>query len=330
MNGSLPRYRIHGLTIATAVPLKLPLPPSSAPVDVTVRRLEEPVFNDWEDIPPAFVSPVRLSDGESAVLLFRRPEVDLLRCTRVADFYVWEDRIDCMPLNPAREFAMEIFLLGGALAYWLERRGSLVLHASAVAIAERAVAFPAMNQTGKTSLAASLMRLDHPLISDDLLRLEFESGAIVAHPGHPQMRMWPEVAAHFVGNCERFDRVNPEISKRRIPVGGEGFGRFCDGPRSLGSVYLPMRRRPGDPSKDIEIRPVRPGEALIELVRCSFLPGISHAAGFQTRRVQHLARLVREVPVRGLLYPHGLTDLARVSEAVLADVGDSGPSRGGH
>ena len=324
----LPRHRAYSLTLVVDFPLRTRLPGSSDPVDLTVSRVEKPSLSGWEHQTPTFVSPVRMEDGRSTILLYRMGDVDVLRCTGVADFYVWEDRIDCSPLDPALGFAIEIFLLGIVLAYWLERRGSPMLHASAVAVEDRAVAFLATNRAGKSSLAATLMQAGHPLLTDDLLRLDVEE-SFAAHPGYPQMRMWPEVAEHFVGGFEDLDLVHPELTKRRVPVGPEGFGEFCDGARPLARVYLPTRREAGDRSSAIEIRPIAPGQALIELVRGSFLPRITQAAGFQERRLARLTRLAREVPMRELIYPSGLSSLPRVREAVLADLeGSQVPAAG--
>lgn len=318
MNG-LPRHRAYGLTLGLGFPLTTRLPGSTDPFDLTVKLVDEPPLAGWEHRIPTFVSPVPMDDGRSTILLYRMPEADVLRCTDVADFYLWKDRIDCLPLDPAFGFAIEIHLLGLVLAYWLERRGSPMLHASAVAVRDRAVAFLATNRAGKSSLAATLMQVGHPLLTDDLLRLDVEN-AFAAHPGYPQMRMWPEIAEHFLGGFADLDLVHPELTKRRIPVGPQGFGEFCERPCPLTRVYLPTRRNPGDPAQAVEIRPVPSGQALIELVRSSFLPRITQAAGFQEGRMSRLARIAREVPMRELIYPSGLARLPRVRDAVLADL----------
>ncbi|HUP01090.1 MAG TPA: hypothetical protein VM737_06170 [Gemmatimonadota bacterium] len=324
----LSQRRAYGLTLALDFPLRTRLPGSSDPLDLTIRLVEKPPLSGWERRNPTFVSPVRMEDGRSTILLYRMGEVDVLSCTGVADFYVWEDRIEFSPLDPALGFAIEIFLLGIVLAYWLERRGSPMLHASAVAIEGRAVAFLATNRAGKSSLAATLMQVGHPLLTDDLLRLDVNE-TVAAYPGYPQMRMWPEVAEHFLDRFEDLDLVHPELTKRRVPVGRGGLGEFCDGTRPLGRIYLPTRRDAGDPSSAVEIRPVPPGQALIELVRGSFLPRITQAAGFQERRLGRLARLARDVPMRELIYPSGLSSLPAVREAVLADLDGSRMPRSG-
>ena len=70
---------------------------------------------------------------------------------------------------------------------------------------------------------------------------------------------------------------------------------------------------------NIRIEPIPSSEALIELVRESFLVRILHAAGIQEARLERLGRLVEEVPVRRLIYPSGLERLPSVLEAIRED-----------
>ena len=57
------------------------------------------------------------------------------------------------------------------------------LHASAVAIAGRAVAFTAPSGTGKTSIAMHLVARGAGLLTDDVLVVETTPSALLAHPG---------------------------------------------------------------------------------------------------------------------------------------------------
>ena len=53
------------------------------------------------------------------------------------------------------------------------------------------------NQSGKSGLAAALMAAGHPMLSDDVLPIQDVDGELRARSGYPQMRMWPDEAAHF-------------------------------------------------------------------------------------------------------------------------------------
>jgi len=214
---------------------------------------------------------------------------------------------------------VEIRLLGPVLSYWMERLGLLALHASAVGIGQRAIGFLASHGGGKSGLAAGLMRYGHPLLTDDILPVEERDGTFFGRPGYPQMRMWPDAAAHFLGDWEELPLVLPEIAKRRVPVGPAlegGFGSFHPDSLPITALYVPERRQDGP----IEIREVLRSEGLLELVRHSFSPRLVEAAGLQPRRFDLFARLVQRVPIRRLVYPSGFHRLPEVAEAVLRDL----------
>jgi hypothetical protein len=215
---------------------------------------------------------------------------------------------------------VEIHLLGSVFSFWLEREEIPALHASAVVAGERAVAFLSTSHGGKSSLAAALMQAGCPLLTDDLLPLEFRGGTLVGRPGYPQMRLWPEEARCFLGYAEGLERVHPDYAKRRVPIGTGGFGTFADSPHPLTCIYLPERRDVGETK--VEILPVAPPDALMTLLRHSFTPRIVAAIGLQPQRLDFFSQLVRDVPLRRLVYPSGRQHLGWVREALLEDMGD--------
>lgn len=220
-----------------------------------------------------------------------------------------------MSLEGARLDLAELRFLGPVLSYWFERRGAPTLHAAAVAVNGRAVAFLSRHGGGKSGLAAAMVQAGFPLLTDDLLVLEETAERWEVRPAYPEMRMWPDEAAHFVGPPEGLPLVQADSEKRRVAVGDGGFGSFLDASTPLACIYLASRRPGGD--GDIEIRPVSRSEALIELVRHSFSPRLVEAAGLQPTRLDRLARLVRAVPVRRLVYPSGfdrLPDIVNLME----------------
>ncbi len=284
-----------GLDLATGVPLATPLsPPLGAGRPLRV------VPDD--DAPPR--------DAPRAGLRF----------PGAAEFRFWDHRIGYRLIGPVDPSVLEILLLGQVLSYWLELRGIVVLHASAVVIDGAAVAFLASNRGGKTSLAASFLEAGYPLLSDDILPIELELGTPCARSAYPQMRMWPGEATRFVGTASGLPRVHPELEKRRISVGSGGFGRFDGRPRPLSRIYLPQRTDLGPSST--RVRPAPPAEAVIELVRHSFVADlIADHHDLVSQRIETLGRLAATVPVRRLEYPSGYDRLNAVREAILADLG---------
>lgn len=312
--------RLYGITLASDFPFAAPFAAAGSPEpDLTFSVcLEAPVPGLWQQERPVYRSPWRTEDGESASFLYRAPGFEVLRFPGVLDFYLWPDRIVCHLVDPQSQFLVEIRLLGPVLAYWLEQRGAAALHASAVVVGDRTAVFLSTHGGGKTGLAAALLRAGGALLTDDLLPVEERGGVFLGHPGYPQMRMWPDEATWFLGGCDDLPLVHPELSKRRVPVGPDGFGAFRDRPAPLARFYLPDRRP--EPHGAVEIHPVAPRDAVIELVRHSFSPFLVEAAGLQPGRFDRFARLARQVPVRRLSYPSGFDRLSSVVEALLHDL----------
>lgn len=88
--------------------------------------------------------------------------------------------------------AIRLFLLGSALGLALHQRGSLLLHASAVAIDGMAIAFMGDQGEGKSTLAAHcVIHEGAKLVGDDTLVVSFDGeGRPWAQPGIPVLKLW--------------------------------------------------------------------------------------------------------------------------------------------
>ncbi len=320
-------YRLFGHTLVSDFAFANRLAAGSGPPDLTFTCASQSPLPGGRGH-PVYATAARAAGGESLFSFHRLGDCDLLHFAHVADFCLWPERILCHPLEPAYEYLIELDLLGGVLSTWLERRGIPALHASAVEVHGQAVAFLSGNGGGKSALAAAFMQAGHPLLTDDVLPIARRAERFVGHAGYPTMRMWPDEAQHFVGRYEDLDLVHPALTKRRVHVGPGGFGDFCTESLPLAVIYLPERR---EGATGVEIEPVSPAEAVIELVRHSFVAYLVEALGWQPRRLDLFAQLVRHVPLRRLVYPGGLGRLPSVVETILQDMAGRGgrPGRSG-
>ena len=267
-----------------------------------------------------YESPIADELGTPLVSILRVGHWEIIQFTSLIDFYIGTDRIIAHLKDPKYDHLVEIYLLGVVLSYYLERRGVLMLHASAVVVGDSAVAFLATNKGGKSGLASTLMQTGHPLLTDDILPADILIDGVYGRFGYASMRMWPDSAMHFLGHYESLDLVHPELTKRRIPVGLGGFGTFCATSMPLKAIYLPERRETAERGDSIEIESVSPINAVIEMVRNSFIARTVQALGWQPQRLSLFTRLAQQVPMRRLIYPSGFEHLQRVSEAVLIDL----------
>lgn len=320
-----PSYALYGRVLQGAFPFTMPLPPAAgAPdlrADLRVHCTDEAPFPvPWAELTPTYRSHHLTPAGHPWLLCYEIGQTEVLRFAGEADFYLQPDAIICHLLDRDEMAQAELYLLGTVMARWLERQGTPVLHASAVVAAGGAVAFLASGQGGKSTLAAALMQVGFPLLTDDLLPVQVQNDGVMAHPGYPQLRFWPEQATHFLGDCGALPPVHPDYDKRRAPLASTGLGDFCPHPRSLRAVYLLDRQEEAAP---IEIKPLSLPTALFSLVGHSFASRFVNAPLHQRRRLDRLRPVALTVPVRRLRYPSGNRRLTHVRRAILADLASS-------
>jgi len=319
--GQLRRYRLFGHTIASTRPLASWLPPSFDPPDLTISFVSQaPIEWNPADAVPVFSSQMKTDEGKSVLVLYILGTCNLIRFLEYADFYLWPDRLVCCLHESAPAYLIRNFMLANVLPFWLELKGYVTIHASAVNISGNAIAFLAHSRNGKSTLAASLVREGFPLLTDDVLPLCLEDGIYWAYPGYPAVRMWPDEAKHFLTEYEHLERVHPEITKRYVPVGDGQLGPFCDHPCPLERIYLLERRETSDSPAGPELKRVSHRDALIELLRYSFITRLAEAAGLAAGRFDFFSSLAQKVPVSRLIYPSGYEHLPQVWQEILSDL----------
>jgi hypothetical protein len=320
-----PRYQIFGIKMASNYSFANRLVSASGVQDIAFCCIDKPsaaVDLDWHSIRPIYASQRLLDSGEPTLSIYRLKECDIVHFAGIVDFYLWPDGIISHLLDPSYRHLIEIRLLGEVFSIWLELHGMPALHASAIVRNDKScvAAFLSTNKGGKSVLAATLMQEGHSLLTDDILAVEERGLNFLGRPGYPQMRMWPGEAEHFLGHYQDLEIVHPRYSKRRVPVGFDGLGSFHSGAAPLTVLYLPHRM---ESPTDIEIEPISPKDAVIELIRNSFSARIVEALGLSMLRMSFFSRLAMRVPMRRLFYPSGVQHLPKVREAIIADLDET-------
>jgi hypothetical protein len=198
------------------------------------------------------------------------------------------------------------YLLGPVFGMLLRLRGVTCLHASAVSIENRSVAFVGSDGAGKSTTAAAFARQGHAVISDDVVALMESGGSFHIMPAYPHLCLWQDSVEMLYGSSEALPRFSGGWEKRRLALGDQGT-RFEDRPLPLGAIYLLGDRRP-DQAPSVE--GVRPRAGLLSLVADTFANKILDRE-MRAREFAVLGRLVTAVPIRRL-HPH--SDSSRLEE----------------
>src|SRR6202171_797138 len=198
------------------------------------------------------------------------------------------------------------YLFGPVLGILLRLRGVTCLHASAVSIGDRSVAFVGSAGAGKSTTAAALALEAYGVISDDIVALSEREGTFFVLPAYPYLCLWPESVKMLYGSAEALPRFLPDWDKRRLDLGGSGT-RFESRALPLGAIYVLGDRRP-DPAPYVE--GVRPKAGLLSLVADTFANKTLDRE-MRAREFAVLGRLVTTVPIRRI-HPH--KDPSRLEE----------------
>ncbi len=285
------RYRLYGITLETSWELKTPLREASGKPDLRFSvSSAEPEAGVW--VPePGFTDPGNDGSGPAVGGIGRHI---VIRFPRVGDaWFVTDHEIVFHLTHLEHNFQVEVILLGILLAYWLEQRGYTALHASAVAREGWAIAIMGPNGAGKTSLSLDLVDRGFHLMTDDLLAVSGQSQAPTAHPGFPQVRLWPDEAAERFGSIAGLEKAHPLYEKLRIPLTARSFPTE---PAKLVGLYV----RTPTPTSNIDITPVTGPDALFDLMFNSFAVGFLDVPRTRKDWIKRLGTLLGQVPVFSL------------------------------
>ena len=132
-------------------------------------------------------------------------------------------------------------VLGPILGFVLRLRGVTCLHASAVAVGDRAILLLARASFGKSTTAAALVRLGHALVSEDVVPIVECGDHYEAVPGYPAIRLWPSAVDMLYGPDASLPLLTPNWDKGRLDLPSYGY-RFREDPVPLGAIYCLFRR----------------------------------------------------------------------------------------
>jgi hypothetical protein len=194
-------YSLFGLHVRSDLPLPelLAAPPGGQP-DVTIRIGEVPAGAD--------PGPGLQATDQGAVLT-----IDGIARYAIADgAHITIDREPNVP-----DANVRLYLLGSAMGVLLHQRGLLPLHANAVEIGGKALAFMGASGSGKSTLAAWFHDHGYRIIADDVCAVRFDGERPFVAPGMPRLRLWKEA-------LERSGRQTSNHS--RSYVGDDDWDKF--------------------------------------------------------------------------------------------------------
>lgn len=94
--------------------------------------------------------------------------------------------------DPAKKGLLDLFLAGSVHSAIAAINGFTALHASAVEVDGKAIAFTGPSGAGKSTTAAALRSRGLPIVADDTLVVDMACGKPMCLPGHKRLKLWTD------------------------------------------------------------------------------------------------------------------------------------------
>ncbi len=299
MSGAVKTYKAYGLGILSDIPLP-ELPAGRKKWDVAIRlgRVRFPFSKTsgpggWE-----------IASPEKAYFFWENVGTFLVKGGR-------EIIID--PAQGIEADVLRLIILGQAMAVLLHQREYLILHASAIEVEGGVVAFLGASGSGKSAMIAALNLLGYGLVADDVVAVDVDNtGAPMVFSAIPQIKLWPEIVGILGDRPEELPRVHPQFEKRALrKIPGFKQARY-----PLRLLYVIAEGTRMDP----EFEPIPSQEALLELVRYSYIFNLWENAAADPKHFGQCGKLVNLVPIYRLKRKRCLPDLRNLACLVEKDI----------
>ena len=314
-------YSIYGLVLGSHEPIEI-LTPSLARqhvADVELRYGAVPQTT-FAGVPVLWYSSADLEEsGEPILRVWKQGAGPLFRMSYSDGAEFWLDlrarKIYAVGPPAVSRTALELYLVGPVLGLFLRFAGATCLHASAVHVGERAVAFVGPSGSGKSTTAALLTKTGHSIVSDDIVVISEKSGGFYVPASCPYLSLWPASVQLLFGSPDALPRIMSGWDKRRFPAQQAGH-RNGNGDVPLGVLYILARRDAESPSF---FEPIEARESLMTLIANTYATGVLDR-DLRSREFAAIGRLARFVPIRRAYVPRDPQQFQAFAEALQRDL----------
>jgi len=292
-------YSAYGLSLRSQIRLPALATTGSSPADLEVRR-----------------GVVRMPDGCEDSRSWITPEEIYFRVENAGRIGVSKGSQIVIDAPHFDDRVAGLFVIGPAMGALLHQRGLLVLHASAVVLNGRVIAFLGHSGSGKSTMAAAMVKFGAVSFCDDLVPVSLLDDAPTVSCGYPFLKLTQE-SGEILGFGNRdWTPLIPGDARCLVKVAASS------------STALPLDRvyvlGAGDRP---EIELLEPQRAALQLIRYSYARPWIRNSGMSARHLHSCAALVPCASIRNLIRPFRLDLIHEVAELVLADCEAGGFSK---
>jgi len=290
-------YRFHGATVASDLQLHVPQAGGSLAPDMVLRRAPQGMDVGWEPEPEDLLARVCDETRQVRYVAGRTQQGYRLRFVDLCEFDLSSDlsRATWTAVPGGDPGLVSVLAAGAFMAFRLTMAGHLVLHASAVRVCGRGLAFVGASGMGKSTMATLMCADGARLLTDDVARVSMDGGDALLWPGAVESRLRSAAAplVELLGSSTT-RRTSDNRTAVTLPCS-------TDGAVALDAVVIP---KPSRDRVELEVSALSPAQALILLGRFPRIPGWVDAQ-ILDHQFHLLADLVERVPTYLAVVPWG-------------------------
>ena len=205
------------------------------------------------------------------------------------------------------------YLLGPVMGFVMLLRGIVCLHASAIVVDNKAIAFLGPAGSGKSTTAAAFSARGYSVLAEDVVTLDDRSDHFMVRPGYPCIRLWPASVKALYGSESHLPKLTPNWDKCYLDLKNQ----FNPQPLPLAAIYHLRERRHDATAPFVEGSDRSAG--LLSLIANTYATKLMNKE-MRAREFELLTRVLNNVPLR-CITPHA--DPARIPDlcdTILNDV----------
>ncbi len=256
-----------------------------------------------------------LPDGSNWTGFYRQEQGYLIRFPALADFLVSPDGNEILmtPVAGVGETTLSHLLHNQIFPLAWSHQGKQVLHASAVIINDKAIAFLGQSGRGKSTLATSFATSGCPFLSDDSLVVTESGNGFIVPPGQATIRLWHDSLDNLVSASTL---MHPQLDYTdKACIIADSQIRHHEKEARLGALFC----LEDDRSESITIRKIRGQDAILYLVRNSLVLDVEDT-GTLRRNFAQISTLAERIPIFRLGFPHDYAQLSLVRNRITETV----------
>lgn len=293
-------------------------------VQIDLRNLDDSSpMTTWDIV--RYESPSRDARGESVLKVWESSTLPLFR-------FLYSDGTEFLIDRPGsliqviwpKFLSLEnavTYLLGPIFGFVLRLHGVVCLHASAVALGDRAIALMGPSGGGKSTAAAAFSKLGYPALSDDVVALDENDERFWVRAGYPRLNLWPKSAQALYGMHHPLPHITPaepQWDKRFLAIDTLS-GTFRDRPLPLAAIYTGELL--ADNVQPVPV-PLSAADSFLALVANTYTPYLL-SPEMRKHEFEVLTRIASRVPVIRLRYYRTLDQLDELCKAIITDSADT-------